>query len=98
MTIDLFEDLQLVRGAEAPTFRLFHDLRIGHFASKITHSVGDPRGRSVHLCLLHHDSMLPRPDSFIFSLGVSHVTLARGGVAGLCTSPHAPRILVQTGA
>jgi hypothetical protein len=42
--------------------------------------VGDRRGRRFPLCLLHHDSMLPRPDSSIFSLGVSHPTLARGGV------------------
>ena len=50
-----------------------------HFASKITYPLGRPRDRCSYLCLLHHDSMLPRPDSLIFGFGVSHATFARGG-------------------
>ncbi len=61
--IDLFEDFQLVRRAETPTLGLFHDLRIRDFPSKITQSLGRRRDGCSHLCLLHHDSMLPRPDS-----------------------------------
>ncbi|MFZ1864541.1 MAG: hypothetical protein WAU39_09995, partial [Polyangiales bacterium] len=61
-------------------------LRIRDFPSKITYSLGRRRDGRSHLCLLHHDSMLPRPDSLIFSLGVSHATLARGGSRGVPTS------------
>ena len=66
-----------------PPFCLLHDLRIDDFAWKITHSLSRRRDGHFHLCSLHHDSMLPRPDSLIFSLEVSQVTLARGEGASL---------------